>query len=104
MIEKNIHLNKDLIVGHTTVMPLDFGEPELSDALWKKLRDVNIIIAADGSYDSNFIHLRIKYVKILVQNIVKNVIFVKGSWFMILTTFHSRINTTDFGSHSAPGP
>lgn len=48
-IEKNIHLNRDLIVSRTTVMPLDFGEPELPDALWKKIRNVNIIIAADGS-------------------------------------------------------
>lgn len=68
MIEKNIYINKDLIVSHTTVMPLDFGEPELSDALWKKLRDVNIIIAADGSYDIYFIYLRIK----------RYVIFVRG--------------------------
>ncbi|VVC44285.1 Lysine methyltransferase,S-adenosyl-L-methionine-dependent methyltransferase [Cinara cedri] len=52
MIEKNIRLNRDLIVSRTTVMPLDFGEPELSDVLWTKLRDVNIIIAADVIYDN----------------------------------------------------
>lgn len=48
-IEKNINLNEDLIISRTTVMPLNFGEPELSDVLRRKLQDVNIIIAADGS-------------------------------------------------------
>lgn len=50
MIEKNINLNQDIIVSCTTVMPLNFGEPKLPDLLFKKLQDVNIIIAADGSY------------------------------------------------------
>jgi len=50
MIEKNINLNQDLIVSQTTVMPLNFNEPELlSDALCEKLKNIQIIIAADGS-------------------------------------------------------
>jgi len=52
-IEKNIHLNRDLIVGHTTVTPLNFSEPELLDTLRNKLRDVKIIIAADVIYDND---------------------------------------------------
>lgn len=53
MIEKNINLNKDLIVSRTTVMPLNFNEPELlSDALCEKLRNTQIIIAADVIYDN----------------------------------------------------
>lgn len=49
-IEKNISLNQDLIVGRTTVMPLNFSEiPGLPDEISKRLRDINIIIAADGS-------------------------------------------------------
>lgn len=47
-IEKNINLNQDLIISRTTVIPLNFNEPQLPDALRKKLRNVNIIIAADG--------------------------------------------------------
>lgn len=50
MIEKNINLNQDLIVSQTTVLPLNFNEPELlSDALYEKLKNIHIIIAADGS-------------------------------------------------------
>lgn len=49
MIEKNINLNQDLIVSRTTVMPLNFNEPELPVALCEKLRHVQIIMAADGS-------------------------------------------------------
>jgi len=50
MIEKNINLNQDLIISQTTVMPLNFNEPELlSDALREKLKHIQIIIAADGS-------------------------------------------------------
>lgn len=48
-IEKNINLNQDLIVSRTTVIPLNFNESQLPEALRKKLQDVNIIIAADGS-------------------------------------------------------
>jgi len=55
MIEKNINLNQDLIVSRTTVLPLNFNEPELlSDALREKLKNIHIIIAADGSL--NFIY------------------------------------------------
>lgn len=49
MIEKNINLNQDLIVSRTTVFPLNFNEPELlCDALCEKLKNIHIIIAADG--------------------------------------------------------
>lgn len=52
MIEKNINLNQDLIVSRTTVMPLNFNEPELHDTLCEKLRNIHIIIAADVIYDN----------------------------------------------------
>jgi len=48
MIEKNINLNQDLIVSRTTVLPMNFNEPELPDALFEKLKDLQILIAADG--------------------------------------------------------
>lgn len=50
-IEKNIKLNQDLIVGCTRVMPLNFSDTKLPFELWKKLGEVNIIIASDGSYN-----------------------------------------------------
>lgn len=49
MIKKNINLNQDLIVSRTTVMSLNFSEPDIPNALREKLQDVKIIIAADGS-------------------------------------------------------
>lgn len=49
MIEKNININQDLILSCTTVTPLNFNEPKLPDVLHKKLREVNIIIASDGT-------------------------------------------------------
>ncbi|XP_025413414.1 methyltransferase-like protein 22 [Sipha flava] len=52
-IEKNINLNKDLIISCTTVIPLNFNESQLPDALRKKLPKVNIIIAADVIYDND---------------------------------------------------
>ncbi|XP_050526411.1 methyltransferase-like protein 22 isoform X1 [Daktulosphaira vitifoliae] len=51
-IKKNINLNKDLIIGHTTVLPLDFKEELFSELLREKLKDVKIIIAADVVYDN----------------------------------------------------
>ncbi|KAF0763620.1 methyltransferase-like protein 22 [Aphis craccivora] len=52
-IEKNINLNQDLIVSRTTVLPLNFNEPELPDALCDKLKDLQILIAADVIYDND---------------------------------------------------
>ncbi|XP_026810125.1 methyltransferase-like protein 22 [Rhopalosiphum maidis] len=53
MIEKNINLNQDLVVSHTTVLPLNFNEPELPDALYDKLKNLQILIAADVIYDND---------------------------------------------------
>jgi len=36
-------------------MPLNFTEPELPAALWAKIRDVNVIIAADGPSNKTII-------------------------------------------------
>ncbi|XP_025194384.1 methyltransferase-like protein 22 [Melanaphis sacchari] len=52
MIEKNINLNQDLVVSRTTVLPLNFNEPELSNELCEKLKDLQILIAADVIYDN----------------------------------------------------
>lgn len=51
IIEKNINLNQDLIVSRTTVLPLNFNEPELPDALCEKLKDLQVLIASDGLLD-----------------------------------------------------
>lgn len=49
MIEKNININQDLIISRTMVTPLNFNDPDLPDALHKKLQDIHIIIASDGT-------------------------------------------------------
>jgi len=57
MIEKNINLNQDLIVSRTTVLPLNFNEPELPDALYDKLKNLQILIAADGMLYLHIIYI-----------------------------------------------